>query len=417
MTESEMYIGRQPILNAHQEIYAYELLFRSSQQNAAGNLPSDLTATARVLVNTLNNVGVNKLLGDRFGFVNINDQILKMELHRSLPKKQFVLELLETTEITQEITELLRGLREEGYTFALDDFVFDEDFVKRFRPVFDLVSYIKVDVKLNQPETTFHKIKMFKDYKVKLLAEKVENMEEFNFYKKMGFELFQGYFFEKPTIIRGRNIDPQKSAIMQLISLIQKDPDITKIESVFKMYPDLTINLLKFINSAQNYLRSRITSVRQAIAMIGYRKLLNWLLLLAYANPGQRNTLNPLFITASQRGKVMELLLQSIRRNVEANEKDEAFLVGLLSLLDALFQVPMADILGELNMSQEIQDAIMTRTGALGRILNLVQKTEENVQDEILPLLAELDLTFADLNRCMMEGFAWTDQMYSGEDA
>ncbi len=409
---NDIYIGRQPILDAHQRLYAYELLFRSGNTSSSG-VVDDLGATSRVLVNTLNQFGIARILGDKKGFVNINEEVLVKELYKSLPKDQFVLEILETTRIDKDLIHKISQLHEEGYVFALDDFVFSEEFFTTFEPLFEKVSIIKVDVMLNKAEVVQGQLKKLKKYNVKLLAEKIENMEEFHFYKKMGFDYFQGYFFEKPTVLKGSSIDPKKAAIIEVFNQIRQDTDISKIENTFKMHPELTVNLLRFINSAQIYIRNRVTNIRQAITLIGYRKLSQWLLLMAYASSGMTNRSNPLFHTASQRGKSLELLTKVVKPSASQEEMDEAFLTGMLSLIGAVLCAPLEEVLREMNVGREITDAILHYKGQAGRILQVLNITEDSGLDMALLLkyLDPLHLDLESLRTALLESFLWAETL------
>lgn len=406
MISENVYVGRQPILNANHELMAYELLFRSESGNYA-DVKDALFATARVLVNTVNSIGIRKLLGDVQGYINVDDVILKKGVLKMLPKDKFMMEILENTQVDAELLEVVAAMKEEGFTFGLDDFVFKPETIKYFEALFPYISVVKVDLKTNTPESVKSRMEIFKPYKLELLAEKVENMEEFKQYKAMGFQLFQGYFFEKPTIIKGKNIDPNRLAIFELINQIYQDNDIAELEKTLKNYPELTINLLQFINSAAIALKNRITSVRQALALLGHKQLLNWLLLLSYASPKAGYTGNPLLFTAIERAKTMELLLRKVMSQSNTAMYEEAFLIGLLSLLDALFQSPMEDILNELNMGSEISEAIIGYKGILGKLLLLVKKAEENDVDALSEILKELKLSMSEFTNVSLEGFCW----------
>ncbi len=412
--DNEIYIGRQPILDVNQQLYGYELLFRSGNTAEAG-VSDDLSATSRVLVNTLNQIGIHRLLGEKKGFVNINQDILEKELHKNLPKEHFVLEILETTRLSPAFLKKIEALENEGYVFAIDDFEFTDAFINTFKPLFERVKIIKVDVRLTPPERIKAGLPLLKKYPLKLLAEKVENMEEYLLYKNMGFDLFQGYFFEKPSVIKSRSIDPEKSAILNVFSLIQKNDDITAIENAFKAYPELTINLLRFINSAQLYVRNHINSIRQAITLIGYRKLSHWLLLMAYASPQVSNKANPLFHTASQRGKTMELLYQALHPCAEQSELDQAFLTGLLSLMGALLASPIEDVLKEMNVSETIIASITGFSGKIGMLLKLVVSTEDSNLDldAIQTLLNNLNLDLEKLRTALLDSYLWAESFGS----
>lgn len=414
MIDQNVYIGRQPILTTHGEIYAYELLFRSGGENMA-SFSSDLNATARVIVNTIVNFGVNKLVGGKIAFINFDDTVIKNKIYTSLDKNKFVFEILETTNLDAETVGSVYQMKEGGYRFALDDFVLDDNSFERFRPVLDVVDFIKIDVRLNTKEMIDKKLALLKNKPAKLLAEKVETQEEYHYCRKKGFDYFQGYYFAKPTIVKGKSIEPDKMAVLDLVGRLNDNPDLdTKdIEEIFKQHPDMTINLLKFINSAAFFTRNKINSVRQAIALLGINKLMQWLLLMLYAGPQTRTVANPLFTIASQRAKFMELLVKNVTTDKVKEMTDEAYLVGLLSLLDVLFQVPLETILGDMNMAPEIYEAIIRHKGVLGRLLLLVEKAEMQNTMEIDLILQELEMSLSEFSDAAVESFSYSEMMES----
>jgi EAL and modified HD-GYP domain-containing signal transduction protein len=409
MEAGNILMGRQPILDSDQNIVAFELLFRNDENNFA-KITDNLTATATVIVNSLNNISFSRLIGDKLAFINVNEEIIKRDLLKTLKKERYVLEILETTKIDSVLLELIDAMKEEGFVFALDDFVFKEDNIKRFEPLFSKVSYVKVDVRENPKETIASKMKIFKTYRVDCLAEKVEDMDEFFFYKDLGFTLFQGYFFAKPTIIKGKGVDPRKLAIMEIINLIYKDSDIEDLEDSFKKWPEMTFNLLQFINSAAIGNRYKIESIRQALALLGHRQLLNWLILMEYAFMKGRSAGNPLLFAAIERAKTMEILLKNFKRGVSKAVLDEAYLTGLLSLLEPLFKMPIQEILSELNLSQNINDALLDRKNDLGRLLLLVEKSEENNFPEVASILKEMNIPLDKYNAASLDGVCWAQE-------
>lgn len=279
--------------------------------------------------------------------------------------------------------------------FSLGDFILDDRFLKQFQALFDKLSFVKIDVSRNTGEMALAKMKLFKNQGVKFIADKVESRDAFHAFRQLHFDYYQGYFFSKPVMVQGRKIHPDKIAITRLISLIMKEPDVDQIEKNFRPYPTLTINLLKFMNSAAMFLRSRITSIRQAITMLGTKKLLQWLLLMAYANPDQQNDTNPLFQTSLQRARLMEYLIRLAPKG--AARADEAFLAGLLSLLDVLFSRPMQDILGEMNIDDAIKGAILRHEEDIGQLLLVAQRYETESWDDIDAALQKLGLRKEDL--------------------
>lgn len=405
MKLDNIYIAKLPILNTNQEIMGYELLFRTEAVQET-DVEDGTLATARVIVNAVNNYDIQKMLESVIGFVHVNDKIIKKGMLRSLRKEKFLFEIMDSTIIDPEVVTEVAAMKQEGYLFGLDSFVFTDNRISYFEPLFPYISVVKTDLKKN-PETQIQeRMGIFEDYPVQFLAEKVESVEQFKLFKNLGFQLFQGYFFSRPVIIRGRNIDPGKLAIMELINLIYQDSDIQVLEKTFKNFPELTLNLLQFINSAAIARRNRISSVKQALALLGHKQLLNWLIMMGYAVSNTGYSGNPLLYTALERAKTMELICAKLSDN-DSIKMDEAFLIGLLSLLDALFQAPMDQILNSLNLSDDIVSAILKNNGLLGKLLLLLQKMEQDSYQEVLFILSNLNLSLSDLNKLSLEGFNW----------
>ncbi len=411
MMNENIFVARQPILNRYQEIFGYELLFRQNNETNLAVIHSDMQATSRVLVNVLNNIGIEKMIGNKIGFINIDESFIKSGIMNGLDKEHFVFEILEHTQLDAVLAQKIRNMAEDGYTFALDDFIINESMIKNFSPLFDIIKYVKIDLFQNNKDTLEQKLKIFKPYPTSLLAEKVETMEDFKMCKKLNFDYYQGYFFAKPNIIEGRSIDPARMAIMEMVRLLQSDPSVEQVVDAFKIHPDLTVNLLKFINSAAIFTRSRISSVRQAVALIGQKQLMQWLLLMMYAGHSGAKGSGPLFITASQRAKTMEEILKNSMGIKNRDDLDVAFLVGILSLLDTLFQMPITEILRELNVGTDVQEAITDHKGTLGQLLLLVQKAEKQSTIEMDLLMKDLKLSMKDFSQAALNSFEWTAKL------
>jgi EAL and modified HD-GYP domain-containing signal transduction protein len=413
MAEENVFIARQPIMDRNSSIYGYELLFRETANLNYAEIVDDLAATSEVLVSTLTSFGARKILGASYGFININEAVMEKGILNPLKGERFIFEILESTLISPEFIKQVSEMKDKGFVFALDDFVFKDQFIEYFRPLFDLISIVKVDLLQNDPFVIKKKMDIFEPYKVKLLAEKVEDMEQFDYCRQLGFDYFQGYYFSKPVILSGKKISPDQLAIVELIKLLQSNPDIQEVETVFKKYPDMTINLLKFINSAAFGTRSKITSVRQAIALLGMNNLMHWLILLSYAESGRDRNRNPLFKTAGQRAKAMELFMKNSLGEKNRRILDEAFLVGLLSMIGALFQTSLDEILKELNLNEEINVALTKHEGTLGILLSLIEETEKydvNLK-KISEILESMHVSMQAWTNNYYESVAWIEEM------
>jgi c-di-GMP-related signal transduction protein len=226
---SKVFIGRQPIISRNKKIFGYELLFRNSMVSDA-DITNNIKATASVIVNALNNVGLKRLIGEKKGFINVDAEILESGIFDLLPKENMVLEILETVELTSNIIELCRKLREEGYQLALDDFVYGEP----ISPVMSAANYVKIDLPMYNRESLTDVVERLRSYPVKLLAEKVETKEDFEFCYALGFDYFQGYFFAKPSVVTAKSLSPAQLVLIELSRSLSREDEFYAIETLFK---------------------------------------------------------------------------------------------------------------------------------------------------------------------------------------
>ncbi len=387
--ENQIYVGRQPILNRLKKTFGYELLFRCSTIQCA-NVTDNLKATANVMVNALNNIGISKLIGNKKGFINVDQQVLASGVTDLLPNKITVFELLETVDINDAVIELCKAAKKAGYEIALDDFVYNGA-----SPILNIASYIKIDVMAYKKEAIADISKLLRQYPGKLVAEKVETKEDFDFCFNLGFDYFQGYFFAKPSIISAKSISPTQMVLLDLSRLLAKEADFFVIEKVFRQNPELHIKLLQFINSAAFYTAQKITSIGQSIALLGYRNLQKWITLLLFAGEGYDIKSTPLFERAVLRGRIMELLTGKVTCDVST--ADTAFITGVLSLVDTLFQSPLENVLKDLNLSEEINNALLHRDGLLGTLVSVIENLEEEKYDVLKDRLGTLNVDIEEL--------------------
>jgi EAL and modified HD-GYP domain-containing signal transduction protein len=404
MSAQEIFIGRQPILDRGQQLYAYELLFRSGTQNRA-EVTDDLAATATVLSHVFSELGLETALGPYLGFVNLDARMLASDALELLPKEKFVLEVLETVELTPAVIARCRELKDKGYTLALDDFV---AFEERHGPLLDLADIVKVDLMGMDAAALEKTVRALRPWKLRLLAEKVDDEAQVKMCSDLGFELFQGYYFAKPTLIAGKKLSHSELALIRLLGLILEDAETPQIESVFKQEPGLTLNLMRLTNSAASGLRQKITSLRHAITVLGRRQLQRWLQLLLYTNPSGGGA-NPLLQLAATRGRFMELLagdLMGASRDLE----DRAFMTGIMSLMPALLHMPIGEIVATLHIETEVREALQHHAGVLGRMLLLAEKQEEGDMESCFALIAELPGIDAQrVNALLAQALAWAN--------
>lgn len=405
MSSQDIFLARQPILDRAQRTVAYELLFRTGNTSGV-SITDDMQATASVIHHAFSEMGLQTVLGSQLGFINVSADMLLSDLVELLPKAHIVLELLETIRVDDAVIERCRALKQSGFTLALDDFMFDES----YRPLLELVDIVKIDILQHSREALPSMVKQLRQWPVKLLAEKVDSAEQAAYCQSLGFDLFQGYYFARPLVLSAKRTDPSQLALIQLLGLVLRDADTSQIEQIFKQHPNLTYNLMRLVNSVASGVHRSIASVSQAIVVLGRKQLQRWLQLLLFTLQGGSVYPSPLLLLAAARGKMMELLAAKQQRN--ADYCDEAFMAGILSLIDALIDKPLADVARELNLDERLVAALLRREGELGVLLQLVESVEHPDLDSTKTLLVKTGaLSLSDLTAAQIEAMAWANQV------
>jgi EAL and modified HD-GYP domain-containing signal transduction protein len=405
METRDIFLGRQPILDRDQRVVAYELLFRSAN-TASASISDDMQATASVMHHAFSEMGVQTVLGTQLGFINVSADMLLSDLVELLPREQVVLELLETIVVTEAVIERCRALKLLGFTLALDDFVYDDTYL----PLLALVDIVKVDLLLHTQDELRTAVSQLKQWPVKLLAEKVDSAEQAAFCQALGFDLFQGYYFARPSVLSARRADPAQVALTQLLGMVLRDAETQQVEQVFKQHPSLTYNLMRLVNSVASGARHSIVSVSQAIMVLGRKQLQRWLQLLLFTLQAGAPYPSPLLLLAATRGRMMELLAG--KQQCSAEYCDEGFMAGILSLIDVLIDRPLADIVGELGLGERLAAALLRREGEMGALLQLVESVEHHDLSRTLSLLAQCGgLSLSDLTMAEIEAMCWANQV------
>ena len=401
----DIFLGRQPILDRNQHIVAYELLFRSSGQSTDANVTDDLQATAHVITHAFSELGIASVLGDKKGFINISADLLLSDMIELLPQDKVVIELLETIQVDNRIISRCRDLKAMGFSLALDDFGGDP----QFEPLLDIVDVVKFDLPQMGQGALEKYVSHIKRWPVKLLAEKVEDIGQAMHCKGLGFDLFQGYYFARPVVLSGKRPDASKLALMKLVGLILGDAETHEIEQAFKRDPSLSYNLLRLVNSVAVGSRHKISSLKHAIVTLGRQQLQRWLNLLLFVNQGG-DMQNPLLELAATRGKLMELLAvaQSER---DKDHHDRAFVTGIMSLLDTLLGMSMEEVVKQVNLASDVENALLKHEGELGKLLLLVMKMEQNDFNTAGGLLADMRLSLGHLMQAQIEAMNWANSL------
>lgn len=402
--EQKYLIGRQPILNRNEQICAYELLFRSAQSLTAAQVSDASQATASVILNTLAGFGIKHILGNHLGFINLELDMLMSDSLELLPKELVVLELLESLEVTPVLVERCRELKAAGFVLALDD----HEFSPVYEELYQIIDIVKVDLFVTPADTLGPVIERYRDYPFKLLAEKVETKEEFLKCLDLGFDYFQGYYFAKPAVIEKKKISEGGAALLKLMRQLMDDAEIDEVEKTFRSSPGLTYKLLLLVNSVSFVGLQKIQTVRHAISMLGRAQIKRWVQLALFATDDSHAMENPLVDMAAVRGGFMEqmaLACPCLRGNKEA--PDQAFMTGILSLLESLYDIPMEQIAEELNLSEDVQQALVDRAGVYGSLLALTEALEQVNFVKASELLGELTIPYNTVMQAQMKAYNW----------
>ncbi len=407
----DFFLARQPILDRDQALVAYELLFRRAGYGEA-DVVDDLSATATVIAHA-SELGMDQVIGGSLGFFNVDAAVLMSDIVTFLPPQKTVLEILETVEITPEILARVAELRKAGYSFALDDVVGDSAGLQQLLPY---LAIVKVDIVQTPREALAPLCAMLRGTRAKLLAEKVETREEFAQCLALGFDLFQGYYFARPVIISGKKLTPSQMTVVQIMALLDADADTIELERCIKHDAAIGIMLLRLVNTPGVGAARHIDSLSQALFVLGRRQLHRWLQIMLYAE-GQHGVqrVSPLLAMAATRGRLLELMAQKQYPRDRAIA-DRAFAVGIMSLMDTLFGIPMVNILEHMPVADEVRGALIAREGAFGDMLHLVEYLER-MQDSgvhAIPAFERLQLSNEELAAMQVAAFEWSDSVARG---
>lgn len=375
-------VGRQAIFDAKKDVFGYELLYRHSHDANEANFADGDVATARTMLNALLELGLDRIVGPHMAFINLTTGFILGQCCEEFPKDRVVLEVLEDVQVNDEIIAALTHLAEQGYCIALDDFAYRDD----LDPLVKLAHMVKLDVLSLSREALAEHVALLRRYPVKLLAEKVETHDDFAFCHELGFDYFQGYFFCRPSIVQGATIPANQGAILSLLSKLQ-DPQtaMEELEDIIRRDLALSHKVLKYVNSAFFSLPRTVDSIRQAACMVGAQRLKTWATLITLASMGDKPF--ELLVTALIRARMAELLAVQMR----AKDPDQYFTVGMFSVLESLFDQPLAQLLEEIHLSPDVTGALLAFQGPMGETLKLVIAYDQGEWNSLI--LGKLDET------------------------
>ncbi|MFN3375525.1 MAG: EAL and HDOD domain-containing protein [Burkholderiaceae bacterium] len=394
-------IARQAIVNGQQQVVGYELFNRSRSGTA------HTAATDVILVFTaLSHAGTEDLVGKKLIFVNCTHESLTGGHLELVDPDKVVLEIPPLGHVAAEEVSarlpILQGLRMRGFHLAFNHTVLES----AYAPWLPLADYIKLDLSVLAPDQLAVLIRYAgRQSKAELIAEKVETAQQYDMVSSHGVQLYQGYWFARPALVETKLLSPSQASIVDLINKVRQQASTDEIEEVLKKDAGLAFNLMRLINSAGFGLQREITSFRQAVMLMGLKKLFRWAALLLTASRAG-GVPSPVGQTAVVRGRLMELLALE---TLPPQEADQAFVVGIFSLLDVMLSMPMVSALGLISLPEPVVAALLRREGFLGDLLTLAEACESSDDAMFDRAASTLHLSSQQINMAHLQALAWAD--------
>lgn len=391
----DVFVGRQPIYGRRLELYAYELLYRGADVDYADFTDGD-RATSQVILNTFTEFGLERVVGGHLAFINLTRGFIVGEYPLPIPRSQVVLEVLEDIEPDAEVVAGLRNLRRRGFKIALDDFVYRPE----LEPMIEMAHIIKVDVLGLSNDEIQGRFEDFAPFKVKLLAEKIETREQYEFCHDQGFDYFQGYFLAKPNVVSGASLPTSELSMLRLMAEFQ-DPscDFDSIHDMVRQDVTLSYKLLRHIDSLAIGMPRKIDSIHETLDYLGLSTVrsLSCLFLLSSGI----HQPHELIVTSMMRAKMCEQLATAAHKK----DPDSFFTVGLFSTLDVLIGSSMSSILDRLPLTEELSEALLSFEGDLGEALQATLAYERGEWSDVRCFGLELQ----EIKRAFYSAVDWVD--------
>jgi len=408
----EVFVARQPIFDRRLKVFGYELLFRSGLENAYdGDDPS--RATLQVVTTSFFSLGVKRVVGRKRAFLNFDRELLLGDCISLLPRRVAVIELLESVRPDQEVVAACRRIKQQGYLLALDDVVS----LNGIEPLLEVADIIKVDFREAPAAEQARLARRGRKLGIQMLAEKLETREELEHARGLGYDLFQGFFLARPVIIAGREIPALKLHYLQLLQeIVQPELDFIRLEEIIKQEVSLSYKQLRYINSAAFGWRKPIRSVKQALALLGENECRKWLSLVALPTLAQDKA-EELVILAVLRARFCEYLAERVGL---AGRRSEMFFMGMFSLLDAMLDRPLAEVLSGIALASDVRQALLGEAGPGSRpaeILALVLSHEAADWGAVEEITRRLSLPGEAVATLYVQAAEWADQVFANATA
>jgi c-di-GMP-related signal transduction protein len=397
----QRFVARQPVFDRDQKVFGYELLFRNGVEDY---FDADPETAARSTLDSSLLFGINTLCDNRRAFVNCTREVLFKDLITLLPPDQTVAEILETVEPEDRVVAACKRLKAAGYLIALDDFAPNDPRI----PLCPFADIIKVDIRATTPEERAGMMRRFGSSTCKMLAEKLETPQEFHQARDMGFSYFQGYFFCRPELVIGREVPASRIHYVRLLEMVcRAELDMRELETMLKQEASISYRLLRYLNSPIFGFALEITSIRHAIAVLGERELRRWIRLVVAVGAAEQKC-SELVLMGLARARFCELLSRRLQSNADL------FLLGLLSIMDAVLEVSMDSLLEQLPVDREAKAALLGKESSLRPLYQLMLAQESGEWEQSSQLAKKLKLRDEDVAANWWQAMQWAQEATSG---
>lgn len=396
-------MARQPILNSNEQVFGYELLFRDGVEDYFQSPDSD--AASRSTVDTSILMGLDILCDGRRAFINCTRETLLKDYVTLLPAGQVVVEIVESVPADDLVKAACVRLKKAGYTIALDNFVVHDPREQLAK----FANIIKVDTKNTSIEEQYALVKSHSSPSCHMLAQKVETFEDFRTCQKAGFFYFQGYFFRRPEMLHAREIPKNRANYLRLLQAIsQVEIEFKEIDGIIKGEPSLCYRLLRYLNSAAFGFSSEIQSVKHGLSILGEREVRRWVRMVAALGAGQDKP-SDLVLSAMVRARYCELLEAKVPHG-----QSDIFLLGLLSLMDTILEIPMGVVLEGITLDRETRAVLLGQKSQLDLVYRLMLSQEAADWPKLSELCAQLNLPESFATECYWKAMQWAREMTAG---
>ena len=366
----DLYISKQKIIDTNKHLFANELIFKDASRRRVG-FSNSLKSTAKLIINSISSSELNKLIASSSkAFINVDETTLTRGILDVLDKERFILNILEDIILSEEVIKKIVAYKKKGFLFSLEHFDSSARMLIKFQRLFNYIDIIKMDIITSEFENMQKVMNKFKKTRIKLLAQGIENKEDFEDCLEMGFDYFQGSYIDKPKIVQiASSKEPTQMIIMQLIQIIKNNNDTQELEYFIKQQPDLSFKLIQFFNNLEK-LDIKIESLTQVITLMGRDKLLRWLIIYLYSEVSTNATSKTMLELAIRRAESMEA-------EAEPKNREKAYLAGMFSMLGSIFETDVKELMQSVKMDEDITSLVLHKKGIFASSLMRAEIAEK----------------------------------------